>query len=456
MTAKGALFFLLFLFCLPLPVFPEELYAIQTGTTLKDTRSGSASQAAPTDTEPLGTSKKGLSWDVFGKSSGYIHPFLSVTGYYTDNVFNSNTNRKDDFVTVLSPGVWLALPHVKEKLLSVDTTNISPGGFTLSRPYQEFFQRYQAYLFYNADIELHSRFSSVNAVSHQAEGFFQYNLRGGLSAEIMDQYIASHDAFGSGLSPSDKLSRYVTNLANLIVTYNLSDRFRLRGDYSNFYVNYLASRNDFQDHDDNAVSAYLFYKIKPKTSLFVQYEYVDISYRQDTLSNSNENHFYGGVEWDITAKSKGSMKAGYGIKNFSSQIDTARDFIFEVQIDHKFTPKTSLIIKASRRTEETNISTTNFILANSIGAEYIHRLTGKITGYASIFYENDTYEGQLTFDGQTKTRKDNYLKGVLALQYQFKEWLKTDAGYIYSWRGSNFSDFEYTSNTFFLRLTGSL
>lgn len=407
------------------------------------------------EAEPIGTVKGRPTEEVFGRRGGYIHPFLSVTEYYTDNVFFSNRNEKSDFITVISPGIWLTVPHVYEKLLHIDTSNLSPGGFSLSRFSPETFRRYQTYLYYNADIELFSKYSSENTVNHKAEGLFQYNLRGGLSIELVDQFIASHDIRGTGIS--SKLDKYHSNLANAIVTYEATERLKFRVDYTNFLVNYAASRNDFRDRDDNAFSGYIFYKFRPKTALFVEYEFLDVRYRADSAYDSREHHYFGGIEWEITAKSKGNMKAGYGVKDFTdSDIPTSKDFVLEAQIDHKFTPKTSLILKASRRTNETNISGTDFVLSNAVEVEYLQRITGKITADAKFSYRNDKYKGDIMHDGITGTLDDDYYFGAFALQYKFREWLELDLGYIYSQRDSSFSDFDYVSNTIFMRITGSL
>ena len=110
------------------------------------------------------------------------------------------------------------------------------------------------------------------------EGLLQYNLRGGLTFELIDQFLASHDLRGTGIS--QELDKFRTNLANLIVTYNVGERFMLRLDYANYFVDYTASRNDFRDRNDNTVSAYVFYLFRPKTSLFYEYEFVDVSYRR--------------------------------------------------------------------------------------------------------------------------------------------------------------------------------
>jgi hypothetical protein len=403
--------------------------------------------------EPIGRGK--VTADIFGRRGGYLHPFLSVIEYYSDNVFNSKDAKNSDFVTVISPGIWMTFPHVYEKLLSIDTSTLAPGGISLSRPNPEYFRRYQTYLFYNADIERFSKYTSGNTIDHKLEGLFQYNLRGGLSMELVDQFLASHDIWGTGTST--ELDKFKSNLSNVILTYPISEKFKFRIDYSNFFVHYDASRNNFRDRDDNAFSGYIFYKFKPKTSVFVEYQFIDIKYNEGILSDSQEHHYFGGLQWDITAKSKGSIKTGYGIKDFSmSALQSSKDFILEAQIDHKFTPKTSLMLKASRKTNETNISATDFILTNSVEAKYVQKLTGKITGKLDFSYTNDTYKGALTFGGETKEIKDNYFTGAFALQYKFKEWLEMSMGYIHNMRDSNFSEFGYSSNIVFIRLTGSL
>jgi len=406
---------------------------------------------------PIGSTKERSSSDaeLFGKKGGYVHPFLSVTEFYTDNVFYSKNDKKSDFATVLSPGIWFTVPGVYEKLLLADTSILAPGGFSLSRYKPETFKRYQTYLFYNADIELYSRETSGNIVNHKLEGLLQYNLRGGLTFELIDQFIASHDLRGTGIF--QELDKFKTNMADLIVTYNAGERFMLRLDYANYFVDYTAFRNGFRDRNDNTVSAYVFYRVMPKTSLFYEYEFVDVSYRDNVLSDSAEHHSFLGVQWDVTAKSKGSVKAGYGLKDFSrSGIKNSNEFILEAQVDHKFTAKTSLLLKASRKTNETNISNTDYMISDFIEAQYIQKLTGKITANAGLSYGHDAYRGELTYGGRTKTLKDDYITGMLAFQYKFKEWLEMDTGYMLSRRDSSFPEFDYTSNTLFLRITGSL
>jgi polysaccharide biosynthesis protein VpsM len=452
---KLAVFVVVAFFLVPHLAYAAGLYSLQADTSASEIQNKSFQEEVPNTDQPVGSTKGSTSKEVYGIRGGYVHPFLSVAEYFTDNVFYTRTNKESDFATILTPGIWLSVPHVYEKLLNIDSSNISPGGFSLSKSTQETFKRYQLYLLYNADFVRFSKFSSDNAVSHRAQGLFQYNLKSGLSLELIDQFVLSHDMRGTGINT--ELDKFRNNLANLTLSYDISSRLKIRADYSNFLVDYTARRNDFRDRSDNAVSGYLYYRIRPKTSLFVEYELVDIAYRTSETLNSKEHHWFGGIQWNITAKSTGSVKAGYGVKDFTDPaLKSAADFVMEAQIDYQFTPKTNIILNATRRTNETNVAETDFVLSDSVSLQYLQKLTGKITGDVKLSYTHDDYRGKITLSGVTGKLKDNYYMGTIALRYKFKEWLQTDLGYIFQKRDSSFPDFNYITNVIFLRLTGTL
>jgi polysaccharide biosynthesis protein VpsM len=425
----------------------EQTAAPPAGAPQQVTNIQQQAEAKPAEETGITASK------AFGGEGGYIHPFVGFQTFYTDNVYNSKDDKESDFMLLLTPGVWLTVPRINQKLLKIDSANIAPGGFIFSRANPSLFRRYQTYLFYGADIELFAQNSSQNTVSHRLEGLLQYNLKGGVTLEVMDKFMISHDVRGTGVS--DRLDKYTTNLGGLVLFYDTRSKMQFRFDYSNFNVNYDAARNKFRDRHDNAFSGYSFYKISPKTSLFVQYEFIDIGYETDSLSNSKEHHFWGGIDWNITAKSSGRIKAGYGKKDFSrSTADDTGDFILEGQIDHKFTPKTSIVLKAFRKTQETNIDNTEYMITTGGGIDYLQRITGKLFLSARLAYWNELYQEQLTHLGETKEREDDIWEAGIALRYDIKEWLKFDLGYLYTTRDSTFSEFDYATNSVFFGLKG--
>lgn len=403
--------------------------------------------------EPTGQSAKAT--DVFGRKGGYFHPYLSISENYNDNVYNTNTNTISDSLTVISPGIWLAVPGTKEPLLNLSTSTATPGGIALSRDKTEYFKRYQLYLLYGADIIRYQDETSEDTEDHRAEAFFQYNLKGGLSIDLIDQYMKNHDSRGTGVST--ELDMYDTNLANTAVSYDVSEKFRLRADLSRYTVDYDASRNRARDRDDTSASAYVFYKFMPRTSVFVEYEHIGVDYDINTLSDSTEQHIYSGLKWDVSQKTRGKFKAGYLHKNFDrTGIKDKDDLTLELQGDYTFSPKTSVMVTGTRRINETTIQTSNYTLAHSVSLTYAQKFTKKISANLGFTFTNDEYDGTLTVGAQTGVRTDDIYSIAPALQYAIMDWLTADLSYIYGERDSNFNAYDYENNTVFLRFTAGI
>ncbi|TAN40915.1 MAG: porin [Nitrospirae bacterium] len=400
-------------------------------------------------------SSSGNGADVLEKGRrGYIHPFLTVSEYYTDNVFFTRDDKKTDFITVISPGIWIAIPRMSDKAPAMATSNLTAGGSASTRFLTRYPGHYQTFLLYRADIERYSKNHSENTTSHNLEGGFQYNFRGGLSVDVADQYSQTHNPRGTG--QFFELDKFRANFFGTSLSYEAGDRMLLRLDYSNYRIHYTEVRNDFRDRTDNAMSAFVFYKIRPRLALFGQYEYVNVDYDETFLPDSREHHIFGGLRWDITEKTKGSVKAGYAIKEPKGSKKTS-DLTYEAILEHRLTSRTSLRVNASRKYGESDVvSAGNFTVSDSFGAGISQRFTPKLTARADLSYARDKYQNDLILGSQTGRLRDQYYKGGLGLEYAFREWLSFDLGYTYSKRDSNFTLFDYVNNTVFFRVSGSL
>lgn len=428
----------------------------QTGILLAQELPSSGAQASTPEQPPAGTAPSGarkITGSIFERRIRNVHLFLGLEGHYTDNVYNTREDRKPDYKTVVSPGISFSIPAVKDnwKATNIETSNIAPGGSAMTRFITRYPGRLQASLLYRADLERYSRQTAENTTRHLVEGAFQYNFRGGLSLDVQDQFMRGRNLPGSGLF--FQLDRFNSNFFSTMASYEMSDRVLLRLDYSNFAVRYLDSRNDFRDRMDNSLSGYFFYKITPRTALFAQYEFLDVTYDEAVLPDSRLHNIYAGVRWDITAKTKGSVKLGYGLRDSASEtVSNREDLLGEAQLTYYLTPKTSVSLAASRKENETDISTTNSIISDSLRATYTQRFTSKINGSVFLGYQRDRYNGDLSLGGETKKLVDRYYDGGVAIQYEMKDWLKFDVGYRRSQRSSSFRDFDYTNNTFYFKI----
>jgi hypothetical protein len=396
-------------------------------------------------------------WDINSIRSGYFHPFLSVGGYHTDNLFNTPSKEKSDWVAVITPGIWIARPASRQKMVDINTINTAPGGLALSRFETETERRLQTYALYRADIMEHDKYTDENRVDHQAEGMIKLSLRGGLSLELIDVFEINHDPYGTGGTPDRKLDKYTSNLFNATLAYKLSPKLRLRVDYGNYYLDYDADRNEYRNREDNSLDAYIFYTLTPKTSIFVQSEYIWIDYDKDLNSDSDENNYYIGLEMRASAKTRGRLKVGYGNKDYDeSGLDDRDEWLAEGQFSYFFTPKTSIYVRGVRRVYETDTLGATDILTHRIRLGYRQRFTAKFRGEASVHYTDNEYDGKVTIDGLTKEREDEVYGFSTSVGFSPRPWLNLSLGYEYIDRDSNFDTEEYRTNTVFMRVTAAL
>jgi len=394
---------------------------------------------------------------VFGGRQGYVHPFLSVEGYHTSNLFNEEDNEESDRVLVLSPGIWLAVPGSRQTLLRVETLNTAPGGLEVSRFRAEEEKRFQGYALYRAELERHDEFSDADTENHRGEALLQYNSRGGFFLELVDIYEDDHDPYSTGDSVAGQLDKFKSNLLNPSIGYRVSPKLRLLVDYAWYLLDYDDASNDYRDREDHAVSGYVFYKATPKTSVFLEYEYITVDYDKDIKDDNHENNLYGGLQWKVTDKSRGRIKLGYGQKSFEGSTEDDRNsFLAEVQLDHRFTRKTSMFVRASRRDGEADTQGTRDVLRYRLKVGYVQNLTAKVTARLAAHYYRDEYDGEITVGSQTDERTDDKYGGEFALGYAPTRWLNLSAGYDYKERDSNFETYDYRTHKVFVEITAAL
>jgi len=389
---------------------------------------------------------------------GRVHGFFSVTQMYKSNLYKTADDLDGTWATYLTPGIWAAVPGSCERIVEIVTSSASPGGLAVSPFYPKTGRKYQSYILYSPQYEIYYDHSDENMVTHRADAYFRYNTRNRFSIRALDQFKRSHDSISSRAFTID--DHYKSNLFNTLGTFDLTEKLRLRLDYSNFYLDYDESENSWADRMDNSWSAYAYFKFTPKTSIFANYEFFNIDYDSNLL-DSQENRLFAGLRWDITKKTAGQVKAGYGKKDYDqaglSSLDT---WMAEFQLDHSLTTRTMVVLNAYRRYDEVlgelvdkddlKENFTKGILTHFIGLSLNQDITTKLhLGLdATLFY--DEYEDEERLSTR-KERKDTEFAISPAIKFDFMKWLTFDLAYIYTNRDSNYSQFDYEDHTVFLR-----
>ncbi len=384
--------------------------------------------------------------NLFG-GGGYLHPYLSVTARYSDNVYRTRDNTRSDWATIISPGIWVTVPGRRQALVSITTSTTTPAGLALFLDRPEGFNRYQLYGMYGADIENYQDYTELDNTKHGGEVFGQYNLRGGLSLNAYDKYLDSEDPIRFGDSAT--IDKFKSNLIGLVADYDITQKVGLRVDYNNYVLDYDEDFNVQRNRADNAISLYGLYHYSPKTSLFVEYRFTDISYDTYHLLDSVQHGEYLGLKYKSSEKTTMITKIGAVQKDFEDNlIDSTNSLGFEMQLGHAFTEKTSIRAVAQYTPNETAVSSashqdlTNFLLT------YSQLFTNKLTGSVIVGYTMNDY---IPLAGQ-EAREDKIYSISPSLQYAVQEWLLAALGYSYIKCDSTDLDAEYVENLYFVRL----
>jgi len=391
---------------------------------------------------------------LFGVEGGYFHPYISLAGEWTDNIYNLNVDKKSNFLTRVSPGLWLALPRTKIIPVTITPHNSSAGGLQQQLKDHSGTDRYQVYALGGVDFLNYSEDSDLNSTDGNLEGLARYNMRGGLSLQVLDRYSVGHDRFEVGNSIIEQLREFQSNIFMATADYVVTEKVRLKADYSMFYLNYDDEINAFLNRDDNTLDLYGYYVYSEKTSFFVQYSLMDVTYDTESLRDNSQNYLYGGIKWDTTDKLSMLLKAGYQQKDFDTLRAGSSNYdglALDLQTTYKFKEKAELVLDVYRKNEESDsaVALDKKVLGAKLG--YFQEYTDKISGKFDLTYEDAAYRQLVIQD-----RDDMRFVLRPAVQYLFRKWLMGEVAYSYDKRDSTDDLFDYQTNTFMANLNFAL
>ncbi|MBI5190994.1 MAG: outer membrane beta-barrel protein [Nitrospirae bacterium] len=365
------------------------------------------------------------------------HPNLGFNTTYDDNVYVQNTNEKSDWYFTVSPGMLLRLP-VRKSVVEVE---------------------YKADIFRYVDTG-----DNNNVEDHYLRGLIGVNLASGVSLRLDDLGTRGHEARGdtnAAVVGATPMNKYYKNDFMAELGYDISERFKVTAAYTNFYMDYDLDANSFRDRMDNGGDLTVYYKFMPKTSVLVEGTYKDVNHREDSDNakrlNSVEYNALAGLTWDITAKSKGTVKAGYGWKDFDE--GDRKDFsspVFNASLEHHFTPKTSMFISGSRFANETDDPNVEYMTGTRGQLKLRFNPVTKVfvSPYTSI--SNNEYSGDTTVQGDTGRREDDIYSSGIDASYNMNKWIAFHLGYKYTHRVSTFTYYDYTDNSVTFGFKGTL
>ena len=359
-----------------------------------------------------------------GGSPLYFTPYLGLAVGHDDNLFLSNTNKRSSTVYIVSPG------------FKVDARNANTI-FQLS---------------YQGQIGRYTQSDDDDYLDHtfRAQVDTAFDRRNFL--KVGHDFLRSHDPRGStDRAVSGRPDRYT--LSSPYMTYAFGapgSQGRAELYYSEGRKRYLNNRDTTigSDRITREAGGALYFRVMPKTYLMGEVRRTDFSYRlASSPFNSREDRYYGGVSWEATAATTGTVKVGRLEKRFDSGAPTFKGTSWEAIVTWAPRTYSKFDFYATRTTNESS-GLGDFILSDIAGVTWTHAWSSVMNTGVDARFQRDKYKG---FD-----RSDDIKSLGFKVGYKFRRWLTIGGEYTYTQRDSNQGAFEYDKNLYLLTATASM
>lgn len=393
---------------------------------------------------------------AFGKSAIkfgkiYITPTIQYQAAFDSNIFLADDDDDDSSGSVEADLIHKITPSIRFEYQK-NTSNYIKFG-------------------YSQQIVLYTDYSENNYTKHAVFGNFAYKPSRDFYFRIDDKYVDTEDPYGSvnNYGEGEQTKRW-DNTFDMVFGYSLPGKSKLELIYQNHIQKYDTKKDKWQDTISNEPGIKLYYKILPKTSLFVEYRIQICEYtaQQDVHDNTldisaeeaqdfKHHKFFTGFHWDATSKINGDLKFGFGRKDYDNDLNwndleyqDYNTWLAETAFIYKQTPKRSFNVKLSRSIEDSSDFGYTTYTRTVAGVGMSQMLGEKWEATGSFYYTFDDYKG-----GGANAREDDKYKASLGVNYSVFKWLTIGLGYACTIRNSSDDQEDYTRDSYFFNIKGT-
>ncbi len=212
---------------------------------------------------------------------------------------------------------------------------------------------------------------------------------------------------------------------------------------------YTNNNQAFRDLDMSGITGQFFYRIAPKTRLLFEATAANIDYQNTQIfdQSSRDNIYLIGVEWDVTAKTSGTFKAGYQTKSYDNDAVFNDISGLSYSLDMTWLPNTYTKVElgASRLISESAQFGIGGFISNGFKTRLEHAFTERTVFYAQY----DHLEYDIT---SVIGRTDKRHEFALGATHDLRTWLDIEFSFIRQERSSDEAIFEFDAQLIQLSL----
>ena len=397
----------------------------------------SANQLSDTDQRDNVRYRTRPAYDAVGiRAGGFtVFPLASVAGKYDDNIYATDVNETDDFITQLSTAVEVNSNWSRHAL------NLNAG--------------VSQYIY--ADNTDENRLDWNVGVNGQLDVTRNSQFRGAVG------YQQAHEDRGDPSSPATASEPIKYTL--LTGTASFDQKFnrltaRVSGGYSEYDFKDAVSTvgvvidQDNRDRQQYEEALRLGYDVSPDTNVYVQGTLNQRNYDLTVpvvLVNRDSDGYavVVGSDFRLSNLMQGGIFVGYQRQSYDDPtLAESKGLAYGANVEWYVTPLTTITFDAASTIEETTTIGASGYNAQNAGVRIDHELLRNVLLNASASYENDDYEGL--------ARTDDKIRAGLGLDYLLNRNFTFGVGYDYTDNNSNVAGNDYKRNVVGLTLTGKL
>jgi hypothetical protein len=360
-----------------------------------------------------------------------LTPYLGASGLYRSNIFLTPTDKKSDFIVVLSPGIQAELPIAGVHRLSV--------GF-LGKGF------------------IYTGFPSESHYDQNVNANLTLNFRGGTRVRLGNTFRVATEERNSLFAVR---RRYWRTTPYLTISRALADRWKLQGSYQFDTLQFVNQRDQGNNYLQQNLGTTLYYRFWPKTAVLLEYIFTYRDYPNASLDNNYSHSPLVGLTWSPTTKLSGTLKFGYTFKVYetsqSQRNNNPENWILSAELLYRLSRYTNISVNAQRAfLEDVDFSNVGY-RSTGVWVTVNHNWHYfRVQSYATFFYINNDYLSS-TFDavGNLEERLDNVIGAGVGLSRPLTRWLKARIDYSYVNRHSNFYGFSYNDHRLLFGLATS-
>jgi hypothetical protein len=367
-----------------------------------------------------------------------LHPMMGIAQMYTDNVFRTQTNRKSDFFTTLSPGIQAQLPFGGSHAFLVD---------------------------YRTNLQTYANTPSNDVQDQTASGRFKLDFPGGLKLDLAGEHKLGHDPRGTALDTrAIEINKWQANSFMGQAEY-FGAQSSIRMNLQSTRMQYLAGsgQGPIQDRLINYAGLTFSRDASPKTSLLANVGVTQLIYDENKNLDNAVYQMSGGARWNVSELTSGQILIGVQhlqftnaqvnqpppvLSQFTRTENSYTNFFVMGNVVWTPTPLLTVTLQPYRTVQQTAVFTSLFFVATGANLGASHRLTDSITLTFNGGMELDDFTSATGAAAGTADRTDLLKNVAVGIKYLAVKWVGLGAQYIYEDRDSTRTAFEYQANTF--------